>query len=126
MPAKVTLDTVFEIGLALPNAERSTTFGASCLKVNGRMFACPALHRSAEPNSLVIRINLEDREQLIAEDPKTYYVTEHYIDYPSVLVRLSNITPDALRDLLRMAWRFVSANAKQPVRRKARPQKKRQ
>ena len=31
------------------------------------------------------------------------------MNYPSVLVRLSRIHPDALRDLLGMAWRFVTA-----------------
>ncbi len=38
-----------------------------------------------------------------------YYVTDHYLNYPSVLVRLARIHPDALRDLVGMAWQFVTA-----------------
>lgn len=59
------------------------------------------------------------RDELIAADPDTYYLTDHYLDYPVVLVRLSRIHIDALRDLLGAAWRFVSAKTptgKRPLR----------
>jgi len=73
------------------------------------MFACIAVNRSAEPNSLVIRMAFDDRDGLIAAEPKTYYLTDHYVDYPCVLVRLARVRDDALRDLLLMGWRFESA-----------------
>ena len=38
-----------------------------------------------------------------------YYVTDHYLNYNAVLVRLSRVTPDVLRDLLGMAHKFVTA-----------------
>ena len=41
--------------------------------------------------------------------PESYYLTDHYVNYPIVLVRLSRIHLDALRDLLGTGWRFVSA-----------------
>ena len=109
---KITFDTVRVMGLALPDVEEDTTYGAPSLKVHGKMFACPAIHRSAEPNSLAIRIDFDRREELMAADPDTYYLTDHYVNYPVVLVRLSRIHPDALRDALGMAWRFVSARSK--------------
>lgn len=37
------------------------------------------------------------------------YVTEHYLGYDAVLVRLSRISTDLLRDLLRMAYTVVTA-----------------
>ena len=50
MPRKtISFDTVLKMGLALPDVEEGTTYGASSLKVRGKMFACPAIHRSAEP-----------------------------------------------------------------------------
>jgi hypothetical protein len=49
---------------------------------------------------------------LIAADPGVYYVTDHYANYPTVLVRLSRIHRDSLRDLLGMAWHFVAAKSK--------------
>jgi len=45
--------------------------------------------------------------ELMAAAPDIYYLTDHYVNYPVVLVRLSRIHPDALRDLLGIAWHFV-------------------
>jgi hypothetical protein len=110
MPKKtVDLNTVREIALTLPGVEESTTYGAMALKVRGKLLACVPLSREAEPDSLVVRVNMDDRTELVAADPDVYYVTEHYLGYPSVLVRLSRIQPDALRDLLAMAHKFVVA-----------------
>ena len=81
---------------------------APALKVRGKLLACMASHKSAEPGSLVVRIGFEDREALIADDPRTYYVKPHYQDYPAVLVRLALIDREALRDLLRSSWRTVT------------------
>lgn len=105
-----TFETVRKMGLALPDVEVDTAYGSPALKVRGKMFACLAIHRSAEPGSLVVRLDFAQREELMAADPDTYYVTDHYADYPAMLVRLPRVHPDALRDLLLMAWRFVSAN----------------
>jgi hypothetical protein len=99
------------IGLELPEVEESTMYGAPALKVRGKLLACMASHKSAEPGSLVVRIGFEDRDALIADDPRTYYVKPHYEGYPSVLVRLGLIDRDALRDLLQSAWRTVTASA---------------
>ena len=109
MPRKtIDFDTVRELGLALPGAEEGTTYGAPALKVGGKMFACVPSHRSAEPGSLAVRIAFDQRDELIAGEPDTYYLKEHYVPYPCVLVRLARIRRDALKDLLLMAWRFVS------------------
>ncbi len=117
----INFDTVREMGLMLPDVAESTTYGSPSLKVRGKMFACMAIHPSAEPNSLGVRIDFDQRAELIAADPETYYVTDHYVNYPAVLVRLSRIRPDALRDLLRMAWQHVSTRIKRPVRRRRGP-----
>jgi len=83
-------------------------FGKPALKVHGRMFVCMASHKSAEPGSLVVRTDFEQRAELLAADQDVYYITDHYVGYPAVLVRLARVKPDVLRDLLGMAYRFVS------------------
>lgn len=113
---KISFDTVREMGLTLPDVEEGTVYGTPALKVRGKMFACIPSHRSAEPNSLAVRIDFGQRDELIAADPKTYYLKEHYVNYPVVLVRLTHVQHDALRDLLLMAWRFVSTRGKRPPR----------
>ncbi len=115
---KQTFAAVREIGRALPDVEEGTTYGTPALKVNGKMFVCLASHKSAEPDTLVARIGFLQRDEMIATEPDTYYLKEHYVNYPVVLVRLSRVHADALRDLLLMAWRFTSATNK---RRAVRP-----
>ena len=104
--AKITFDDVRQIGLEMEDVKESTTYGALALKVRGNLLACKAINKSAEPDSLVVRIDFDQRDALLAEAPETYYVTGHYVNYPSVLVRLSRIGKDELRDLLNSAWRY--------------------
>lgn len=111
MPRRTTFKTVEAIGRTLPDVEVTTSWGKPTLKTRGRMFVCIASHKSAEPNTLVVMMDFADRDALIADDPGTYYLKEHYVNYPCVLVRLSRAHPDALRDLVAGAHRYVTAKA---------------
>ena len=112
------------IGGTLPDVEVTTAWGQPALKVHGRMFACMASHKSAEPNTLIVMMDFADRDALIDDDPHTYYLKEHYVPYPCVLVRLARVSPDALRDLVAGAHRYVSAASRRQTRRRPRPARK--
>lgn len=101
-------------------------YGEPALKVRGTLMACMASHKSAEPDTLVVRIDFDQRDALIADDPDTYYLKPHYQDYPSVLVRLGVIEPEALRDLLTSAWRTVRASAPKRTARLSRSRRRAQ
>ena len=121
MAGKITFDTVRKIASALPGVEESTSYGTPSLKIGGTLLTCMAINKSAEPNSLVLRIDTDQRDALIAEAPDTFYVTDHYVNYPCVLVRLSRVKAGVLRDLLHASWKFVSASAtrkRRPLSRK--------
>ena len=105
----IDFEIVRKIGLALPGVEESTAYGCPALKFQGKLLACIPANRSAEPSSLVVCVNREDRAELLGADPDVYYVTEHYVGHDTVLVRLSRVSPDLLHDILRMAHKFVSA-----------------
>ena len=107
----ITFDTVRKIALTLPGVEESTAYGSPALKVRGKLLACVPVNPSAESGSIVVRVDFDDRAELLAADPDVYYVTDHYVGYNAVLVRLSRVTPDVLRDLLGMAHKFVTRNA---------------
>ena len=64
-----------------------------------------AMHASAEPDTLVVRAEFEEREGLLEDAPDTYYVTSYYRRYPVVLVRLSLVNREVLRELLTGSWR---------------------
>ena len=95
--------------MMLPGVGESTAYGAPALKIRGKLLACVPAHSSAEPDSLAVRVDFDERAELLAADPDVYYVTDHYLNYTAVLVRLSRVTPDVLRDLLGMAHKFVTA-----------------
>jgi hypothetical protein len=106
----VTFDVVRRLGAALPGVAEGTSWGVPALKLHGSLLACMASHKSAEPNTLVVRIGFEQRDAMIADDPRTYYLKPHYVNYPCVLVRLGSVSRDALTDLLQAGWRFVDAS----------------
>ncbi|MGB9068830.1 MAG: MmcQ/YjbR family DNA-binding protein [Candidatus Acidiferrales bacterium] len=120
---KMDFDTVRKIALALPGVEDGTAYGNLALKAHGKLLACVPTHRSAEPNSLVVKVDFDDRAELLAAAPDVYYVTEHYAGFPSVLVRLSRADGDVLRDLLAMAYKFVTRKPTARQSRKSGPRK---
>ena len=101
-------ERVRTLGLALPGVEAATKYdGSPVLKRDGSFMAGLALHPSAEPGTLVVRADLENRDAMMADAPGTYYLTDHFRRHPVVLVRLSAIDRDALRDLLSVSWRLT-------------------
>lgn len=122
----IDFDTVRDIGLRLPGVEESTAYGLPALKVRGKLLACLPTNRSAEPGSIMVRVDFDDRAELLAAAPDVYYVTDHYLDYSAVLVRLSRVNPDVLRDLLGMAYKSVTVNAvpRSPSRKRRNPRLK--
>ena len=109
MPAGLTFNDVRKIGATLGGVDVGTAYDSPCLRVNKKMIACIAINKQAEPNSLMIRMPVDQRDALIAEAPDVYYLKPHYENYPCVLVRLAKVHRDALRDLLQGAWREASA-----------------
>jgi hypothetical protein len=116
----MTFATVRALGRTLPDVEESTMYGTPALKWHGKLLACIASNKAAEPNTLVVRMGFDERDALIADDPTTYYLKDHYVNYDVVLVRLSKVSKPALHDLLQGAWRRVasSGTARKRSRRK--------
>ena len=100
----VTFDTVREIAQTLAGAEESTSYRTPAFKVKGKLFA--RQHQDGE--SLVIPTSFEAREEMMNTAPEKFYITDHYLNYPYVLVRMSKVNADELRDLLTGAWRRVA------------------
>ena len=99
--AGVTYDAVKAAALDLPGVEESTSYGTPALKVRGKLM----IRLREDFESIVVRATWEERERLIAVDPGTYYVTDHYVKYPWVLAHLSRLKPRALAPLMRLAWK---------------------
>jgi hypothetical protein len=91
--------------------------------VNGQVMACFPTNKATEPNtrgprraalargggnSILIRIDRNDRPALLAESPDLDYAPDHDLGYDGVLVRLQHLTPAILHDLLAMAHKFAT------------------
>jgi len=89
------------IALALPAVEEGVSYGTPAFRVRGSLFA----RLREDGDSLAIKIDFDERETLMGADPDTFFITDHYQNYPMMLVRLSKVGRDELRDLLEQAWR---------------------
>jgi hypothetical protein len=106
-------ETVKSIGLGFPDVEATIRYdGAAVLKAGGAFMAGLARHPSAEPDTLVVRVDFEERDLLLEDAPETYYLTDYYRPYPIVLVRLSQVDHDALRDLLSVSRKLTLAKTR--------------
>lgn len=97
-------DEVRRIALALPGAEEGTSYGTPAFRVRGKFFC--RLREDGE--TLVLKCNLFERTFLLDDLPDVFYITDHYRDYPAVLVRMSAVTPELLRERMETSWRIVA------------------
>jgi hypothetical protein len=109
---KDNLSRVRAIAMKLPEVEEGTTFGFPAFKVHGSTFAWFPKKKEVEPGTLAVRMSILERDHRIFADPKTFYVTPHYKDYPAGLARVEQMSAAALRELLQSAYEFVASKPK--------------
>ena len=97
-------EDVRSLALRFPGTEESTSYGTPAIRARTSLLA--RLRDDGE--TLVLRVDPEERLALVHEQPDVFYVTRHYEDWPFVLVRLAEVDPEELAELLEEAWRDVS------------------
>ena len=97
----VDFETVRKVALALPEVAEGHCYGTPAFRVKNRLFA--RLREDGE--TLVLSADNAAREALIKAKPETFFITDHYVAYDWVLVRLPAIAEPELRDLILLAWR---------------------
>lgn len=93
------------LALDLPGVEESRSYGTPSLKVKGKILG---RLRSEAEGGFALRCDFIDRNMLMQADPEVFYVTDHYLDYPMVLIDLTKVRWDAMPQLLEQAWRMVA------------------
>jgi hypothetical protein len=94
-----------QIALALPGAEASTSYGTPSVKIRGKLLS---RWRSEAEGALAVRCDFLDRQILLQTQPEVFFLTDHYLDYPMVLVRLDKVSRAVLVDVAERAWRLVA------------------
>jgi hypothetical protein len=110
----VTFAAARKFALSLDSVEEGRSYGTPGFRVGGVLFL--RFHQDGE--SLVVRTDFEQRAELLAVDPAAYYITDHYLNYEWLLVRVARVHSDALRDLIRWAHKSAAAEKRRAPRRK--------
>jgi hypothetical protein len=104
----VTFDDVRKVALAWPEVEDGTSYGTPALKVRKKML----VRLKEDGDSLVMPgVPIDERDMLVESQPKLFYFTDHYKDYPMVLIRLSKARRATVEPLLRRQWRALASKA---------------
>ena len=95
------IDTVRSIALALPGVEEGTSYGTAAFKIRGKLIA----RAHEEQSTLVLKMDFDTRDFLMRCHPDTYFITDHYRNYPYVLVRLDRVDPTELQAHFVRVWK---------------------
>ena len=104
----MTYDDVRAIALELPGVEEGTSYGTAALKVRGKLF----VRLKEDGETIVLRTDEFERSHLMQSHPKIFYITDHYRDYPWVLVRLRAVRRPMIKALIEGAWTRVAPRAR--------------
>ena len=102
----VRVQEAHRLPLRLPNVTEGRSYGLPAYLLNGRFLA----RFRDDDTVLVLQLaTIAEREVLMDLDPQAFFFTEHYRNYPAVLIRLANVSQALLADVIRESWRHVSA-----------------
>jgi hypothetical protein len=93
---KLSLAVIRRTVSTLPGVEEGTSYGTPAWRHKGKMLA--RLHQDGK--SIVLKIGNETRDHLLQADPKTFFITDHYVGYPMVLAHLDRLSAADLKKLL--------------------------
>jgi hypothetical protein len=99
-------DVACEIARRFPGVEVETSYGTPALKVKGKFMA--RLRTEAE-GWLAIRCEFLERDMLLAAAPQVFHLTDHYRNYPAILVDLDAISRGALEGIIENGWRMSAS-----------------
>ena len=105
------LQTVRQIALAFPGVEEGTSYGTPAFRIRGKLL----LRVHHDNQSIIVKVNLDEREMLVETDPAVFFVLDHYKNGPWVQIRLTNAGGASVRRLFEQAWR--DAAPKQLIKR---------
>jgi hypothetical protein len=91
--------------LTWPSVEESSHYGQPSIKAFGKFLT----RLREDGDSIVVSgVNFAEREMLIETQGDVFYITDHYRNFPSVLMRLSASDPAAVEAMLRRRWRELA------------------
>jgi hypothetical protein len=96
----VTADVARQLLLGFPGVEEGPCYGTPGFRVRGKFLA----RLRDNDTVLVVKCGDIERDLRMQADPDTFFTTDHYRGWPTVLVRLAAVTREDLRDVFEVAW----------------------
>lgn len=102
----VSREDVRQIALGFPGASEHASYGGKPAYRIGRKFFTWVRE---ELDSLVVQVgSIDERDMLVERDPALYHVTDHYRDWPIVLIRLEAASPEIVQAHLERRFRAIA------------------
>jgi hypothetical protein len=98
----VTFKQARHLLLSFPGVEEGPCYGTPGFRVRGKFLA----RLKEDGTTLAVECGDEERDLRMEADPKTFFITDHYRGYPTVLVRLERVRTAVLREVVEQAWRL--------------------
>lgn len=103
-PRRLTFDAVVKLALELPGVKEGTSYGTRAIKVRSKLLG----RLKEDGETMALHASFVVRDHLIATQPDVFFLTDHYRDYPWVLVRLAVADRSVIRQLMEDAWRAAA------------------
>ncbi len=112
------MDAARRLILGLAGVAEGRSYGLPSFLLNGRFLA---RFRDRDTVLVLQLASMFDRDFLLQRDSRAFFFTDHYRNYPAVLIRLEEISGSLLTEVITAAWSDLAAR---PPARKRAPQKR--
>lgn len=104
----MTRDEMTAIVMSFPGAEAGMSYGRPAFKLNGKFFT---RLRDEDDSIVLMNVNFDEREMLVAAEPGTFHFTAHFKDYPAVLARIETLDAGSFHTFLERRFRKIARRA---------------
>lgn len=112
----VTVARARRMMLSLAGVGEGRSYGLPSFLLGGKFFA----RFRDDDTVLVLQLGtMDDRDVLMRLDPRAFFFTEHYRNYPAVLIRLAEVPGPLLAQVLKDAWQELVASRGARTRRRS-------
>lgn len=106
MKRGVTVAEARRLLLSLPDVVEGTSYGFPSFLLNGRFLA---RFRDDDTVLALQLATIDNRDVLMQMDGNAFFFTDHYRDYPAVLIRLAAVPRTLFSDVVKESWKHVAA-----------------
>ncbi|HTQ13098.1 MAG TPA: MmcQ/YjbR family DNA-binding protein [Rhizomicrobium sp.] len=94
------------IALSYPGAHEKMSWGSPTVFIGKKIFAQVGSHKREA--IMLLTETMEERDHLLAADPETFYITDHFRNYKGLLAHIGRLDERTFRTLLDRRFRAIA------------------